>query len=430
MPDSSGPDSPLLSLLDDLYPLARVLVGEAGADDLIRTTYRRARDVPPPERPDALRSWLVGLLLETRRDRDDHPSDRGPGDAFGREAARHAAEQTLPVAFAACSAQERALLVLDVLSDASPAELAPALGLSDEDARRERDEARSALRAALRDALTGPERMLVDVALSEDDLRSVLHDVLRQRFQPAPPELHDQVSALLTSPAGASSGGDSSGGASDPESGDDASTAGPGASAGRSERSVPEEPSEEAFGLTAGLVGVGLLVAIVLGGYVVAAVWSTPSGSPSPPAPLSTFVADHLDDVETVLPETDSAGAADHLAQTYGRRVVLPRIADARVAAVGEVQTQSRTRIPVVLYDDAASDRRLYLFAFSYALLDTLNARVSLDAGTRRRLETEATPISRRTASRAVVLWRTRDDVLGLAAPDGSTEAFIERVEP
>ena len=427
MSDSSAS---LDQYLDDLYPLARVLAGEERADDLIAETYRRAAETPSPERPRDARSWLLRLLLETRRaHRDDGP--RGPGDPFGQEAARQAAEQTLPVAFASCSAQERALLTLDVLTGASMTELADAFGTTVAEARELREEAHAALRAALRDSLTGPERMLVDVALSDDDLREALHEVLTHRFHPTPASLHSKIRAIV---ADASSASDPQADKTPPSEDDDSgsttrlrmiNTRTQVQERSRQRKSRPLDPPS--FHLQRALVGVFVLVTLVLGGYVLSVALSPPPSSTS--GSLSSFLAQPPVERESVLASTDSAAVARALDETYDRRAAVPRIQRASLSGLGVLEVPDGPVLPVLLYADSmAGGETLPVYLLGYASLDSLANRAPLDSRVRQALERENHIVPHQAGGRSVLYWRTRDDVYALVSPSSDPRSLAARV--
>lgn len=435
MPD---PSPSLDRYLDDLYPLARVLAGEAHADDLVAETYRRAAETPSHERPGDVRSWLLRLLLETRRTHtDDKP--RGPGDPFGQEAARQTAEKTLPVAFASCSAQERALLTLDVLTGASTSELGEAFGITAAEAREQCDEAHTALRAALRDALTGPERMLVDVALSDGDLREALREVLMHRFHPTPPSLHTKVRALLADASSSSSSSLEAGETEDPrppeENGENSgpttrlrmiNTRSQVQERSRQHRSRSLDPPS--FDLRRALVGVFVVVAVVLGGYVLSVALSPP---PSPTSgSLTAFLAQPPVDVETVLSSADSAEVVRVLDDTYDRRAAVPRIQRASLSGLGVLNMPDGPALPVLLYTDSTADgEALPAYLLGYAALDTLAGRARLDTRIRQVLEQENQIVPHRAGDRSVLYWRTRDDIYALISPTSNPQSLAARVE-
>jgi len=427
MSDSSGRASALLDRFDDLYALARVLAGEAGAEDLIRETYRRAAETPDSDRPDpeeteSVRGWLVGLLLDVRRERTDETSDRGPGDPFGQEAARQAAERTLPVAFAACSAQERAVLTLDVLSDATDIEIAAAFHITEPDAQEQRDEARASLRAALRDSLTGPERMLVDVALSEADLLDALRDVLRHRFHPGPSDLYSTVASQVRQagsrqPAAEDEDPDGAG-----PSPDDASE--------KADAAETDGSRDASFRLTGGVVGVFVVLILIFGGYVLSAVVAPPEPTDAA-LPLSAFAAQHTAALNPVLSDADSARATAFVGDTYNRQLSVPRIDGADLYAVAELSTGGSVRVPALLYrEPPARTGDLVVYAFSYALLDSLDKRITLSPGVRSRLERPRELLARRVDGTSVLLWRDRDDIFVLVAPGIAPDALAPRVRP
>jgi DNA-directed RNA polymerase specialized sigma24 family protein len=433
LPQSPNSLMALIEHLDDLYPLARVLAGEAKADDLIAETFRRAAQTPPAERPDDLRGWLVGLLMEVRSERGDGDTDRGPGDPFGREAARKAAERTLPVAFAACSAQERALLTLDVLHGATAAEMAGALDVPVDEARERRDEARSSLRAALRDSLTGPERMLVDVALREEELREALREVLTHRFHPAPPNLQAEIASVIEDADASDPERDAAPEEEDNEEASAASTAGyieertQVQERTRRRRSRPlQTPS---FDLAGGVLGVFLIVTLALGGYVTSVLLSPAPSSGPPQQSLTAFAAENAASADLALSSPDTAEVTRFLADTYDRRLALPRIDRTVLAGAGTVAVDGGPSVPAIVYRDTTrGSARITALAFTYASLDALDDRAPLDTNVRKALEREGRITARRTASHTVLYWRHRDDVFVLVAEGVEADSLAERV--
>jgi hypothetical protein len=373
-----------------------------------------------------VRGWLVGLLLEARRERTDETADRGPGDPFGQEAARQAAERTLPIAFAACSAQERAVLTLDVLSEATDAEIAAAFEMTMPEAREQRDEARASLRAALRDSLTGPERMLVDVALSESELRDALRNVLRHRFHPGPSDLYSTVASQVRQAEARRSV------ATTDADGEPAAESTPdGEGGGDDSDSEGDALAPDSFALTGGVLGVFVVLLLFLGGYVLNAVTSPPKESPAPTPALETFAARQSATVTTVLADADSARALAYVEETYNRQISVPRIDEASMYAVAELSATGSRSVPVLLYRSPKDpDDELVVFAFSYALIDTLSDRVTLQSGLRNQLEQPGTIIARRVGDRSVLLWRNRDDIYVLVASGAEPDSLAARIQP
>lgn len=460
--------------LDALYPAARVLVGEKQAAPLVADAFRRAADTPPSDRPSDTRAWLFGELLAARDDRaaqsDGGSEDRassegddaterstpygqsaGPSDGadrFREDVAREAAERVLPVAAASCSAQERLILTLDVLSDASDATLAGALQIDEEAAADRRSAAHRSLRAALRDSLTGPERMLVDTSLPEAALRTALADLLRDRYQPAPRRLKNRVDAVLADaatvsnppdPGTASPSGDDAG----PSSGDsgDADTPAQGAAQGAAQQDasttvaprLPTGTGSRSDLTRRGLILLLLLAFVGAGTYAISVLFE-PESEPEPTPGLAAFSVQHVEGVATDRSTDDPDDAEAYLRQTWDRGLQVPSIEGAPLSAVGRLRVggdaADSVAVPVLLYADSTSGASITTYAYTYALLDRLSGRLQVDTALREQIASEGTVVLRRAGDRAVLIWRRADDVFVAVSPSARPEALSGRITP
>lgn len=424
LPDSDA-DRSLLHHLEDLYALARVLAGPDEAPTLLQAVYEHAAQVPPSQRPSDERAWLFRLLSDARdgaleaagtgslKDGDTSFTD----DPFRREVAAETAERRLPVAFAACSLHERFVLAIDVLGEPSDDVLAAALDTSTSNARSVRDQARSALRASLRDVLRGPERMLVDVALPDDVLREHLRDLLLDRFSPAPGPLQSSVMEILDraqahrqqeSPSTESTS--LLGGASIPAPLKQALTA-----------------ARDALSLR-GLIGGIVFLVVVMAGIGSASYLF--SSSPSPPSPRGVvdLSAEQADRVERVLQTETPSRASAYVYQTWDRRLSVPRIEGASLRGVGQLSLPMDTDVPALLYADDDTGTELVALAFNYALLDQLGDRATLDRDHRSQLATNEALLAEQREDQAVVLWRQRDDIFVIVAPALQADTLRSRI--
>ncbi len=415
---SSSDSSSLDRHLGALYPLARVLAGPEQADSLVVQVYERAAAVPPPQRPADQRAWLLRLMMEVRdlpsqadgtEASPDDPTSSSPDDPFRRTVAEQTAERMLPVAFAACSVHERFVLAVDTLADPADPVLAAALDTSSEDARTVRDQARSALRAALRDVLSGPERMLVDVALPDEALRSQLRALLSDRFQPPPSSLGSRVTEILESARVQRSASDAEEEAPSSES-----------SGGWS---VWGALRKALFSRTAVIVVLGLL--LIAGG--IGALSYVPSAGPSAQTVVELSV-DRAADLSTGLRVQSATEAETYIRQTWNRRVSVPSIEGATLQGVGRLAVDDRAEVPALLYRDDETDRRIVAYAYNYALVDRLGDRAQLAQDLRGELAANDAPLPRQRSGRGVVLWRQRDDIFVVVAPDSDAETLRSRI--
>lgn len=424
LPDPDA-DRSLVQHVETLYPLARVLADPDEAAPLIRTVYEHAAEVPTAQRPSDARAWLFRLLLQAR-DGDLQPNEKeeDPGsetsftdDSFRREVAAETAEQRLPVAFAACSLRERFILAIDVLGEPADDVLAAALDTSPEDARSVRDQARSALRASLRDVLRGPERMLVDVALPDEVLRGHLRDLLLDRFTPAPPSLQSTVLETLERARATRAGGSAS---------TDSSWI-PGIEAARTilNRTLDAVPAGLSLrGLIGGVAFLLVLMAGIGGGAYLF--------SPSPSSPATRSVvelsADRADRVEVALETNTPSRASAFVQQSFDRRLSVPEIDGASLRGVGRLALSMGTDVPALLYADDETGTRITALAFNYALMDQLGDQATLDRDHRTRLTTNETLVSEQRGDRAVLLWRQRDDIFVIVAPGLQADSLRSRI--
>jgi len=411
-PDPSSSSS-LARHLEALYSLACVLAGPERADALVERAYQRAVDVPPSQRPSDERAWLFRLLAKARNDAptadsadEAGASDASPEGTFRHTVAVETARRHLPIALAACSTRQRFVLTLDVLG-ADAQTLAAALDLGDEEARSARDQARSALRASLRDVLNGPERMLVDVALPDEALRRLLRDLLEDEFLPLPSSLEHRVQQRLQ--------------AAEPEP-------------STSDEADADAPAE---GLWPALrrplnsrisILVGLALVFLAGGLAGLAYFDTPS-PPASSRSIVAFAAEPAPDVSSAHDTGAPDEAAAFIQQTWNRRVSVPVLDGASLQGVGRRPLVGSAEVPALLYRDDDSDTRIVAYVFNYALLDRIGDRIRLGSSLRDELAANDTPLTRRREKQALVLWRQRDDIFVLVAPNVSPDTLRSRIQ-
>ena len=401
---SSSPSLPLTQHVDDLYTLARVLVGPERAETLVTSAYEAALRVPPDERPADHRAWLLRHLLDAHQAyRQSQKGASAVADDFRQQAAESLAARALPVAFASCSTQERLLLTLDVQSHRSGATLRNVLDRIGRDDRDFRAEAWSALRAALRDTLTGPERMLVDVALTEEALESALHTMLADHMRPAPSGLRRGVSAMVR---------------------DDEQAA------AHDEPDAPEDPSAASRGaawwMRRAAAAVLLIGVLALGGYGMV-VALTPE--PAPDLDVVTFSARRVESVRPDLATQDPVAAEKYVQTQWARRLTAPVIEGATMSGVGTLQA-GPVGVPVLLYADSLTGGRISVVAYTYAQLDRIDERAPFSTTLRGQLAEEGALIPRDVSDTSVVLWRRRDDVFVAVSPRVPLAVLARRIRP
>jgi hypothetical protein len=129
--------------------------------------------------------------------------------------------------------------------------------------------------------------------------------------------------------------------------------------------------------------------------------------------------------VDTDTPEE----AAAHIRRTWDRRVSPPTIEGASLTGVGRLSVKMGASVPVLRYRDSEGGGEILAFAFNYALMDTLGEQATLDRERRAKLAANRGLLSQQRRNRAVVLWRQRDDIFVIVAPDISTSTLRSRIQ-
>lgn len=414
LPSSSSDTPSLLRYLKTLYPLACLRVGPEEAPTLLHRVYEQAAEHSPAERPDDLKGWLLTLLRENSEDPSlsaGEPlaekavavpgADEPAPDPLRRDVAKQRLEDALPVALAACSPQERFRVAVDAFTREPTS---ANIDVSD---------AHVALRRKLRGVLSEPEYALVDEAVSDATLRDAVREWVATRFSPVPDSLRSRVRALLET---THSSEDAPADEDDPSS-----TRGSSSLLDR----LPARPRPRALLFT---LLIGLLV--VAGGIGVAYLMQ-PSSAPSPSS--TSLVAFSAEQARTVSPElktNDRSEAEAYVESTWNRQIQPPDIKGARLQGVGRVRTNGNAEIPVLLYADIGDSTRIATFAYSYALVDQIEATATLDARVRRELARRNHLVADTEASTGGLLWRDRDDIFVVVAPSTPADSLRTRLQP
>ena len=409
MAHSSSPSdaSPLLDHLTTLYPFACLLVGPDEAPDLLLHVYQKATERPRTERPEDLQGWLLGLLHATSAEFTDEPSAPGAeadstDDPLQRDVAKTLLEDAVPVALASCSPQERFLLAAD------------ALGVDKENGDDTTvADARARLWDHLRAVLSDPEYALVDGSVSDAALRDVVQNWVVTRFAPVPSSLRSRIRATLQAAQ-----------TFDQQPADEEVSASSAENSASLLDRLPSRPSPQALlPLVFGLL-------LLAGGIGAVYMMQSPSAPASPSnTSLVAFSAERADAVTAATTITNRAEAESHLASTWNRQIRVPEIEGAQLQGVGQVQAGS-TEIPVLLYLNAGDSTRIAAFAYSYALVDRIEATATLDTQVREELARRNHLVADTEASQTGLLWRDRDDIFVVVAPSIPADSLRTRLRP
>jgi DNA-directed RNA polymerase specialized sigma24 family protein len=417
----------LLKHLEQVYEMARVLAPtERRAAKLVEATYRRAAQSAPPSGPNAVRAWLLRLLLQTYATRRSDAATtssvstmRRPADLlqdFRRQTAQDVLQRAVPVAFVLQPPREQLVLTLCDIVALDAREVAVVLDTDPKTLNDEVTSARRALWAAVRRELTKGERALVNEELPDGALQKALRCVVAPHLGPIPPTLRPSVSALMDQPSAAS----------EPSPDDD------GISVDFSRpRSIPQANSNPSRGRSSWLaprlqrITVALFIILITGviGYLLSS-YLTPS-STSTPTDLLQLSVQRTEAVQPTMQTSDLTEVEQFVAEQLGRSIAVPRIDSAMLRGVSIVEMETGIRIPAFVFSDTTSDHRITTYAYTYAVIDQFGDRVQLTQDIRQELQNEQQVNLHSTNESGVLVWRVRDDIYVAV-----TKADPQRVRP
>ena len=412
-PSSDAPSIP--GPVKTLYPLACVLVGPEDAPTLLLRVYREAASAPPAERPDTPEEWLLALLRASHG--EETPSGAASGglpeadsssiDSLRQEVAERRVEDVLPTALAACSPQERFLIAVEALGEgdaphaprlARALNSTPSLG-------------RAALWAKLRSLLSEPEVAIVDEAVSDAFLLDAVRDFVAARYASLPSSLRSRLRKTV----------------------DTARTEAP--ATDEENRKSPESPSDTR--LPSRPRPRTVLFTLLLGMLVLAGgigVWYATQPSSAPSSSSTSLIAYSSERADSVSPDliTSSRPTAEaYVESAWNRQIEVPNIKGTRLQGVGRIRATNGVEIPVLLYANATSDStRITTFAYSYALVDRIEATATLDTGVREALARRHHLVTDEDEGAKGLLWRDRDDIFVVVAPSLSADSLRARLRP
>lgn len=430
---SDVPRDTLLNHLERVYETARVLAPtERRASKLVEATYRRAAQSTPPPGADAVRAWLLRLLLQTYATRRSDAATtssvstmRRPADLlqdFRRQTAEDVLQRAVPVAFALQSPREQLVLTLSDIVALDVREVAVVLDTDPKTLNDEVTSARRALWTAVRRELTKGERALVDEELPDGALQEALRGVVAPHLGPVPPTLRPSVSALMDQPPSASEA------SPDDEGGISIDFSRP--------RSISRANSDPSRGFASWLaprlqrITVALFIILITGitGYFLSS-YLTPSSTSTPPTDLLQLSVQQTDAVQPTMQTSNLMEVERFVAEQLGRSIAVPRIDSAMLRGVSIVEMETGIRIPAFVFSDTTSDHRITTYAYTYAVIDQFGDRVRLTQDIRQELQNEQQVNLHSTDESGVLVWRVRDDIY-VAVTKADPQRVRSRIGP
>ncbi|GAB5518071.1 MAG: hypothetical protein RhofKO_03220 [Rhodothermales bacterium] len=368
----------LLDHAEALYAFAQtVTASPTQAAHLVEATYQRAYQhlATQPIISDE-KAWLFQLMHEAQREQalPDAPS------SIQHQLIDQALQRVTPIALASLPQRQRSLLLLCDGEGFSLRSAQRIIGLPDEPTAVHLDTARSALQAAVWQAVAPSERHL----LTADTLHP---DRLKAALQTTDPTLVAPLSDTIRANLEAVAAG--------------------------SERPVPEpeaDAASSALGRILKRALVATLVIFALGslGYFVSEALEQP-----PETDVIRLAVAQAED-RSLLFETASLEQAESMVQTrLNWRLTLPEIDAAPLAGVSIRALTEEINVPVFVYEDQSKAETVVitLVALNYALLNEHAERLNLSAEVLRYIEVEGRFQRYDEATRDILVWRYADEI-------------------
>lgn len=421
---------PLLRHLPSVYALAQVVTPDAeAAAQLVEATYRRAFAEPEaweeapasassaseeaaPQAQDApsTKERLLQLLLETRKasatappqeidegepaQAAELPSVSGAAlQALRERLALHAVERAFPRVFATLPGGARVLLLLCEVEGLTCEAASRVMGLPAVEACTRLEQARATAQSALRGEVTVRERYLLDTCLPETWLPEALRHAVETDLAALPPTL---APALRRQRRGAN------------------------------QAPAADRPAAQASSRPNRLVRLGFAVLLVLTVGLIGVLVSRLLYS-EPESDLIVLSVEQAASAQAVL-ETDRPDRAEAFVQSqFDWALTLPSIEQATLLGVGTADITDGTQVPVFLYRDDLTGETVTLYAYTYALLRSGDARLRLAPDILRQIETDRHFDLHDLGERRVLVWRYRDEIF-VAVTEGNAEALQQRI--
>jgi DNA-directed RNA polymerase specialized sigma24 family protein len=400
----------LLQHLDGLYTLAQGLTLDAAvAVRLVERTYQAAfqsvDDVPEGDE----KAWLVRSMMRLSGHMDEAPAaPDAPEPALPADYRRRLAEQfldrMLPSVLVTLPDQDRLLLLLSDVEGMPCEEAARVLDRDEDETCSRLETARAELRAALFAGASEVEERLVHSSLPLNWLKSALGRAMAAEFSPVPPTLRASVAALR--------------GVSEPVEMRPAPPVPPRVTTLRAAVRPRDAQRRAGRALSA-------LVLIVVAGLV--GVFVSTMSTEEVDTSLISLSARHAYDVAPTFRTGSPEQAERFVRDRLGWRLTVPNISDASLSGVGIREVAPGVEVPVFLYEEVGSGMAVVLYAYTYAMLDRFDDRISLERDILTQIQDDAHFDLHDLGDDKVLIWRHRDEIL-LAVTRGDAERLRRRI--
>ena len=105
----------------------------------------------------------------------------------------------------------------------------------------------------------------------------------------------------------------------------------------------------------------------------------------------------------------------------------MPGIDGAVLSGVAIVEIAPAVEIPAFIFQDPASDGRITLYAYTYALLDRYETRLQLERDILQQIQNERHFDLHDLGENKVLVWRNRDEIY-VAVTTGEAESLRDRI--
>lgn len=407
----------LIQHVESLFALAQVVTPDAEhAAQLVDLTYQRASDAAPDfKSTEHARIWLFQLLMdvhnETHRAPDLDRGDSGMGLSprpseltdFRRRLAEDFIDRAVPSAFAALRTQQRTILMLCDVEGVPCEEAGRVLGLDPLDACTRLEDARLALRQAVFRSATEAERDLLETGIAADWTQAALQRMANSQLIATPPTLRSSVAAIFRT---------------EPEPGSVATS-----------QTVRSSADPNLLNWSSLLKKFGAMMLVVAVAGLLGYGFTSLMNRGEPDLNLISLSARQAESVVATFQTASPEQAERYIYDRLGSRITIPSISAATLQGVSIREVADNADVPVLLFQDIASDRSITIYVYSYAFLDRHEQRLVLERDVLRQIEAEGNYDLHDLGETKALIWRYRDDIF-LAITSGDAEELRGRISP